>query len=68
MGPITGHKRDSAQWDTAQKASSSIDYDNFKNKIAETSSQQEKLSAYGDIWSIMYMLQGRDDPDPETED
>lgn len=45
-----------------------IDYDNFKNKIAETSSQQDKLSAYGDIWSIMYMLQGRDDPDPETED
>lgn len=34
-----------------------IDYDNFKNKIAESPSQQEKLSAYGDIWSIMFMLQ-----------
>ena len=34
-----------------------IDYGNFKNKIAETPSQQGKLSAYGDIWAIMFMLQ-----------
>lgn len=35
----------------------SINYPNFKNQIAETPSQQDKLDAYHDIWSVMYSEQ-----------
>ena len=31
-----------------------LDYPNFKNKIAETSSQESKLDAYHQIWGVMY--------------
>ena len=31
-----------------------LDYPNFKNQIAETSSQERKLGAYHQIWEIMY--------------
>jgi len=31
-----------------------LDYPNFKNKIAETPSQESKLGAYHQIWEIMY--------------
>ena len=31
-----------------------LDYPNFKNKIAETSSQEAKLDAYHSIWEVMY--------------
>ena len=31
-----------------------INYPNFKNQIAETPSQEDKLDAYHDIWSVMY--------------
>ena len=31
-----------------------LDYPNFKNQIAETPSQEDKLDAYHDIWSVMY--------------
>jgi len=40
----------------------SVDYDNFKAKIAMTEDQQEKLQAYHEIWQIMHGLQkGRDE-------
>ena len=35
----------------------SINYPNFKNQIAETPSQEDKLDAYHDIWSVMYREQ-----------
>ena len=35
----------------------SINYPNFKNQIAETPSQEDKLDAYHDIWSVMYQEQ-----------
>ena len=31
-----------------------LDYPNFKNKIAETPSQEPKLDAYHQIWGVMY--------------
>ena len=31
-----------------------LDYPNFKNKIAETPSQEPKLHAYHSIWEVMY--------------
>ncbi|MGM0946501.1 MAG: hypothetical protein ACQEW9_15060 [Bacteroidota bacterium] len=31
-----------------------IDYPNFKNKIAQTPDQQDKLNAYHDIWGVMW--------------
>ena len=34
-----------------------LDYPNFKNKIAETSSQVTKLDAYHEIWEVMYSEQ-----------
>ena len=34
-----------------------LDYPNFKNQIAETPSQEDKLDAYHDIWSVMYSEQ-----------
>ena len=34
-----------------------LDYPNFKNKIAETSSQATKLDAYHEIWEVMYSEQ-----------
>jgi hypothetical protein len=34
-----------------------LDYPNFKNKIAETSSQESKLHAYHCIWEAMYSEQ-----------
>ena len=34
-----------------------INYPNFKNQIAETPSQEDKLDAYHDIWSVMYREQ-----------
>lgn len=35
----------------------SIDYGNFKNEIAATPSQRDKLHAYHEIWGIMADLQ-----------
>ena len=32
-----------------------IDYDNFKNSVPKTDS--ERLSAYGDVWSVLLKLQ-----------
>ena len=34
-----------------------INYPNFKKQIAETPSQEAKLDAYHDIWSVMYREQ-----------
>jgi hypothetical protein len=34
-----------------------IDYGNFKNEIAATPSQRDKLHAYHEIWGIMAALQ-----------
>ena len=34
-----------------------LDYSNFKNKIAETPSQEPKLHAYHCIWEVMYSEQ-----------
>ena len=31
-----------------------LDYPNFKNKIAETPSQEPKLDAYHQIWGVVY--------------
>ncbi|WP_144605446.1 hypothetical protein [Algoriphagus algorifonticola] len=31
-----------------------IDYPNFKNAIAQTPQQRDKLSAYHDIWTVMW--------------
>lgn len=46
-----------------QKLSESIDYDNFKNMIHASPSQQGKYYAYSSMWKIMYQQQ----EEPETE-
>ena len=35
----------------------SIDYKNFKEQIGDLPDQKDKLSAYGNIWSMMYHFQ-----------
>jgi hypothetical protein len=37
--------------------SDTIDYNNFKNTIADTPHQAEKCQAYGNLWSNLYGLQ-----------
>jgi hypothetical protein len=44
-------------YDVMQLLVESIDYFNFKSKIAATQDQREKLSAYHDIWATMQHLQ-----------
>ena len=34
-----------------------LDYPNFKNRIAESPSQESKLDAYHQIWEVMYQEQ-----------
>lgn len=35
----------------------SVDYENFKNTVAMTQDQREKLKAYHEIWGVMKALQ-----------
>ena len=37
----------------------SVDYGNFKDAIADSKEQRDKLSAYHDVWSDMYGYQWR---------
>ncbi|WP_210487244.1 hypothetical protein [Rufibacter aurantiacus] len=40
-----------------QALADSIDYNNFKDMIAETPAQGDKYGVYGQIWNIMYHFQ-----------
>lgn len=40
------------------KLGDTIEYDNFKNSIAATPDQRDKLHALHDIWGVMYRYQG----------
>ncbi|SFG28022.1 hypothetical protein [Pontibacter chinhatensis] len=46
-----------------QKLAESIDYDNFKNMIHASPTQQGKYYAYSPVWEIMYQQQ----QEPEEE-
>lgn len=46
-----------------QKLAESIDYDNFKNMIHASPTQQGKYYAYSSVWEIMYQQQ----EEPEEE-
>ncbi|ALI98079.1 hypothetical protein [Rufibacter tibetensis] len=49
-----------------QKLAESIDYDNFKNMIADTPLQRDKYGAYGQVWNTMYMVQVETDEEEEA--
>ncbi|MBX0332951.1 hypothetical protein K3G39_06850 [Pontibacter sp. HSC-14F20] len=44
-----------------EKLGESIDYSNFKSKIAATPTQRDKEHAYYEIWRVMYGLQEDDE-------
>lgn len=44
-----------------EKLGESIDYSNFKSKIAATPTQRNKENAYYEIWRVMYGLQEEDE-------
>lgn len=37
----------------------SVDYPNFKSRIARLPAQRQKLDAYHDLWHALYRLQDR---------
>jgi len=36
-----------------------LDYTNFKNAVGRNQSQQDKVSAYYEIWDVMFSYQNR---------
>jgi hypothetical protein len=46
----------------------SVDYPNFKSRIAQLPAQQEKLAAYGRLWSALYQLQQDANPPHQKYD